>query len=178
GPAAAPVCFEGPTFFSRTTDGGRTWSTPVAIVPNSPDEQTISNQIVVDPRTGRLYDFYIYFPNVPPFTPEIRMVFSNDKGLTWSPQQLVETDQTVEVHDPQNPDEFARTGDIIPEPTIDPNTGQLYVVWQDGRYNNYGEDDIVVSTSVAGGLTGTWTAPQKVDLEADRAGFTPGIKVN
>jgi hypothetical protein len=173
-----PICFEGPTYFSRTVDGGHTWSTPQPIVTSAPDEQTIANQIVVDPRTGRLYDFYIYFPNVPPFTPEIRMVFSDDKGLTWSPQQFVSTDETVGIHDPQNPDEFARTGDIIPEPVIDPNTGQLYVVWQDGRYNANGEDDVVVSTSIASGLTGTWTVPQRVNLESDRAGFTPGAKVN
>ena len=29
-----------------------------------------------------------------------------------------------------------------------------------------------------GGLTGTWTTPQRVNLPEDRAGFTPGIKVN
>jgi hypothetical protein len=174
----APVCFEGPTFFSKTVDGGQTWSTPMPIVSNSPDEQTIANQIVVDPKTGTLYDFYVYFPNVPPFTPELRMVFSHDKGATWSTQQFINTEQTVEVHDPQVPDNVARTGDIIPEPAIDPNTGQLYLVWQDGRMNDFGEDDVLLSTSVGGGLTGTWTAPQKVDLPEDRSGFTPGIKVN
>jgi hypothetical protein len=171
-------CFEGPTFFSKTVDGGHTWSPARQIVSNLPDEQTISNQIVVDPRTGRLYDFYIYFPNVPPFTPEIRTVYSNDGGTTWSPQQFVNTNETVGIHDPQNPDAFARTGDIIPEPAIDPATGQLYVVWQDGRYNENEQDDVLVSTSVQGGLTGTWTVPQRIDLPADRAGFTPGIKVN
>jgi hypothetical protein len=172
------ICFEGPTFFSRTTDGGQTWSTPVPIVTNSPDEQTIANQIVIDPRTGRLYNFYVYFPNVPPFTPQLRMVFSDDQGLTWSPQQFINALETVGIHDPQVPDNFARTGDIIPVPAIDPATGQLYLVWQDGRFNAIGEDDVVFSTSVAGGLTGTWTAPQKVNLPEDRAGFTPGVKVN
>ena len=173
----AAVCFEGPTFFSRTTDGGHTWETPRPIVPTAPDEQTISNQIVVDPNTGRLYDFYVYFPNTPPFTPELRMVFSNDGGTTWSTQQFINTEETVGIHDPQT-GAPARTGDIIPEPTIDPSTGQLYLAWQDGRFNQNGEDDVLVSTSVAGGLTGTWTAPQVVNLPEDRAGFTPGIKVN
>src|SRR5919204_289318 len=76
------------------------------------------------------------------------------------------------------PDQFARSGDIIPEPAIDPRTGQLYLVWQDGRYNANGEDDVVFSTSVQGGLTGTWTVPQRVNLPDDRAAFTPGVKVN
>ena len=177
-PQDEPICFEGPTWFSRTTDGGVTWSKPVPIVPTLPDEQTISNQIVVDPKTDRLYNFYLYFPNREPFTPEIRMVFSNDQGVTWSDQQFVNTNETVGIHDPDNPDQFAQTGDIIPEPAVDRNTGQLYVVWQDGRYNNFGEDDTLISTSVGAGLTGTWTVPQKVNLESDRAGFTPAINVN
>src|SRR5204863_424934 len=83
------------------------------------------------------------------------MVFSNDRGLTWSSQQFVDSLQTVGIHDPDNPGEFARTGDIIPEPAVDPATGQLYLVWQDGRLNENGQDDVLVSTSVAGGLTGT-----------------------
>jgi hypothetical protein len=178
GPDQPEICFEGPTFFSRTTDGGVTWSKPVPIVPTAIDEQTISNQVVVDPRTGRLYNFYVYFPNREPFIPELRMTFSDDKGLTWSSQQLVNLLGAVGVHDPQNPDQFARSGDIIPEPAIDPRTGQLYLVWQDGRYNANGEDDVVFSTSVQGGLTGTWTVPQRVNLPDDRAAFTPGVKVN
>jgi hypothetical protein len=175
--AQQEVCFEGPTFFSRTTDGGDTWETPRPIVPTGADEQTIGNVIVVDPRNDRLYDFYVYFPNTPPFTPEIRMVFSDDGGLNWSTQQFVSTLETVGIHDPQT-GAPARTGDIIPIPALDEATGQLYVVWQDGRLNQNSEDDVVISTSVGDGLTATWTAPQRVNLPEDRAGFTPGIKVN
>jgi hypothetical protein len=175
--AASLDCFEGPTYFSRTTDGGHTWEPARQIVSNLPDEQTISNQIVVDPRSGTLYDFYDFFPQNGGI--EIRMVFSNDKGTTWSaPQIVVASHQPVGIHDPENPDAFARTGDIIPEPAIDPKTGQLYLAFQDGRYNAYGEDDVLFTTSVQGGLTGTWTVPQKVDLPRDRAAFTPGIRVN
>jgi hypothetical protein len=178
GAAASLDCFEGPTYFSKTVDGGRSWSKPVSIVPNSPNEQTIANQIVVDPRSGRLYDFYVYFPNTAAGTPELRMVYSDNKGATWSKQQFINTEETVEIHDPDNPDQVARTGDIIPVPAIDRRTGRLYLVWQDGRFNKNGQDDVLISTSANGGLTGTWSSPQTVDLPADRAGFTPGIKVN
>jgi hypothetical protein len=44
--------------------------------------------------------------------------------------------------------------------------------------NQNGEDDVLISTSVAGGLTGTWSPPQRVNVPEDRAGFTPRIKVN
>jgi len=174
--AQALLCFEGPTYFSRTLDGGVTWSAPVPIVTNAPDEQTIANQIVVDPKSGRLYDFYVYFAASGRVT--VEDIFSDDKGVTWSPRQTVNDLESVGIHDPQT-GAPARTGDIIPEPAIDPNTGQLYVVWQDGRFNANGQDDVVISTSPPGqGLSGTWTPPQRVNLPEDRAGFTPGIKVN
>lgn len=179
GSGADPVvCFTGPAMFSKTMDGGITWSPPTPIVSTPAAEQTISNQIVVDPRIGRLYDFYEYI--LASGALQIRMVFSNDKGATWSPQQIVVPDHNPSlagIVDPQT-GAPARTGDIIPEPAIDRKTGQLYVAFQDARYNTYGEDDVLFTTSVAGGLTGTWTVPQRVNLPEDRAGFTPGIKVN
>ena len=105
------------------------------------------------------------------------MTSSTDRGETWGPAQTVDQIVSLGIHDPQA-DAFARTSDTLPEPAIDARTGQLYVVWQDARYNAYGEDDTAISTSVQGGLTGTWTVPQPVDLPEDRAGFVPAIKVN
>ncbi|GAC1471185.1 MAG: sialidase family protein [Chloroflexota bacterium] len=171
----ALLCFEGPTYFSKTVDGGVTWSPPRPIVENTPDEQTIANQIVVDPKTGRLYDFYVYFAASGRVT--VEDIFSDNGGTTWSPRQTINDLASVGIHDPQT-GAPARTGDVIPEPAVDPNTGQLYVAWQDGRFNANGQDDVVISTSIGGGVTGTWTAPQRVNLAEDRAGFTPGIKVN
>src|SRR5438270_1045522 len=170
----ALLCFEGPATFSKTTDGGVTWSPPRTIVENAPDEQTIANQIVVDHKTGRLYDFYVYIDSQGNAT--VEDIFSDDGGLTWSPRQTVNKLLSVGIHDPQT-GAPARTGDIIPTPAIDPTSGQLYVIWQDGRYNNFGEDDTVISTSLTG-ITGSWTNPVKVDLPEDRAGFTGAIKVN
>ena len=170
------VCFTGPAMFSRTVDGGLTWSPPIPIVSTTAAEQTISNQIVVNPTTGTLYNFYEFL--LASGADQVRMVFSTDRGATWSAPQIVVPDHhPVGIHDPQT-GAGARTGDIIPEPAIDPKTGQLYIAFQDTRFNSNGEDDVLFSTSVAGGLTGTWTVPQRVDLASDRAGFTPGIKVN
>jgi hypothetical protein len=58
GPQPCPNLFTGPGFFSRTRDGGKSWEKPRPIVPTGPNEQTISNQIVVDRHTGVLYDFF------------------------------------------------------------------------------------------------------------------------
>src|SRR5258706_7768851 len=60
------AAFRGPAFFSKTTDGGVTWSTPQIIVDTPSRHQTIANQIVVDPRNGTLYDFFDSI--TPPFS--------------------------------------------------------------------------------------------------------------
>jgi hypothetical protein len=173
-------CFAGPTYFSRTTDGGRSWSTPRPLMSNFINQQTIANQIVVNRQTGTLYDFFCYIDYRTDENGEatVEMMRSTDKGLTWSPPQMVGDLESVGVHDPKNPDNFLRTGDIIPEPAIDPNTGQLYVVWQDARYNGDQNDQVVISTSTGGGLTGTWSPPTLVNPPGDPAAFTPAISVN
>jgi hypothetical protein len=171
-----PVCFSGPAMFSRTTDGGVTWETPREIVPPITDEQTIGNEIVVDPKTDTVYDFYEYILVTGAL--QIRMVFSNDQGLTWSAPQIVVPDHNPKgTTDPQT-QAPARDGAIIPQPAVDPNTGQLYVAFQDSRYNQNGEDDVLFSTSVGKGLTGTWTVPQPVNVPSDIGAFTMAIKVN
>ncbi|HWX09710.1 MAG TPA: sialidase family protein, partial [Gaiellaceae bacterium] len=174
----APVlaCFDGPAMFSRTKDFGRSWSRPIPIVSNAANEQTIANEIVVDPRNGTLYDFYMYIHADNSLT--VEDVASHDGGKHWGPRQVVSDSHTVGVTDPLTGDPL-RTGDIIPQPAIDPRTGQLYVVWQDSRANavDPNEDALFISTSTFGGLTGTWSAPAVVNDARDEAAFTPAVKV-
>jgi len=79
------------------------------------------------------------------------------------------------VSDP-NTGQAIRTGDIIPEPAIDPATGQLYVVWQDSRFNGGHFDEVALSTSTNGGAT--WSAPIRVNTPKGRPAFTPMVRVN
>jgi hypothetical protein len=169
-------CFDGPTYFSATKDGGRSWSKPQVIVPAPANEQTIANQIVIDPRTHTLYDFYMYFTRDNAIT--VENVASHDGGKTWGPRQLVSESQVVGVVDPASGAPI-RTGDIIPEPAIDPRSGRLYVVWQDPRFNQVdpNEDQLLISSSSFGGLAGTWSDPVLVNDPHDRAAFTPAVKV-
>ena len=151
--AAALDCFDGPGTLSRTTNFGRTWSTPITIVPTPANEQTIGNEIVVDPNTGTVYDFYMYIHADNSLT--IEDVASHDRGRTWGPRQLVSDSQTIGVADPVTGAPL-RTGDIIPQPAIDPRSGQLYVVWQDSRANatDPNQDALFISTSRRGRADG------------------------
>jgi hypothetical protein len=90
----------------------------------------------------------------------------------------VSDSQTIGITNPATGDPV-RTGDIIPQPAIDPRTGRLYVVWQDSRANavDPNEDGLFISTSSHGGLTGSWSRPAVVNDPRDEAAFTPAIKV-
>nr|WP_181431816.1 sialidase family protein [Burkholderia vietnamiensis] len=168
--------YRGPTFFSKTTDGGKTWSAAKVIVDVPSRQQTIGNQIVVDPKTGTLYDFFDLIQ--PPFNKaagKVAFIKSSDDGATWSKPQVIAALQTAGVTDP-NTGEPARTGDIIPEPAIDAASGQLYVVWQDGRFNGGNYDEIALSTSKDGGAS--WSAPLQVNTPTGRAAFNPSVRVD
>ena len=169
--------YTGPGYFSKTTDGGKTWSAPQVIFPTSQNNQTIGNQIVVAP-DGTIYDFtdWIVHPNsVVNTNANVAFVKSTDGGTTWSAPQKIAQIKTAGVVDP-NTGATIRTGDIIPEPAVDPVSGALYVVWQDSRFNGGHYDEVAISRSTDGGTT--WSAPARVSSPTGRPAFTPMVRVN
>jgi hypothetical protein len=169
------AAFTGPAMFAKTTDGGQTWTPATVIVDTGQHRQTIGNEVVVDPRTGTLYDFFDLI--TPPFgvTGEnLAFASSTDGGATWSAPHVVAQMRTVGVSDP-NTGQLLRTGDIIPQVTIEPGTGRLYAVWQDSRWSGGSYDEVALSTSADGGAT--WTAPVRVNRPTGRAAFNPSVAV-
>src|SRR5205807_474051 len=61
------------------------------------------------------------------------------------------------------------------EPAIDPSNGQLYLVWEDGRFSGGSHDDIVITTSSDGGTT--WSTPKQVSHPNGQFAFTPNVAV-
>ena len=166
----------GPTMFAKTVDGGLTWSSPAEIVTVPSRQQTIGNQIVVNAQNGTLYDFFNLITSPSGGTANnVAFIKSTDDGATWTKPQIIATLDTVDVVDP-NTGEALRTGDIIPEPAIDPATGQLYVVWQDARFSGGKYDEIALSTSTDGGKT--WRAPIRVNTPSGKLAFNPSVRVN
>ncbi|WP_210411236.1 sialidase family protein [Pseudarthrobacter sp. NIBRBAC000502771] len=171
--------FTGPTFFSKTTDSGVTWSTPKVIVPTTNKQQTIGNQIVVGP-SGTLYNFFDLIlgtgANGVDQLHGLNVAFTTsvDGGASWTAPQVIAKLNTAGVTDP-NTGAAVRTGDIIPEPAVDPATGQLYVVWQDSRFNGGHYDEVAISTSTDGGRT--WSAPTQANSPRGVPAFTPSVRV-
>jgi hypothetical protein len=173
--------FRGDAMFSRTKDGGTSWEAPRSILPTNANQFTIGNQIVVLP-DGTLVDVFGLGrgsgvqPSVNPFTHSL--VRSTDQGLTWSRVIDISTDKALGARDPDTGRPIRAEGGI-PEIAVDPDNGNLYVVWQDSRFS--GVDEIAFSMSTDGGFT--WTAPIKInqtprsDTAANQQAFVPHIRV-
>jgi hypothetical protein len=108
----------GPTWFARTTDGGASWEPARQIYDPGEINQTIGNQIVVQP-DGTLVDVFnlIYnFKNAHKVRGfNVAILLSEDKGATWSKKPIIiDKLRTLGVTSPDD-GHAVRTGDIIPE---------------------------------------------------------------
>ena len=84
---------------------------------------------------------------------------------------------TIGVSDPRD-GAPVRTGDIIPEVAVDPREGtdDVYVVWQDARFNGFDRDQVAFSKSTDGGFT--WSRAKRVSANNETQAFTPSVDVN
>jgi hypothetical protein len=172
--------FRGPAWFSKTTDGGKTWSTARPIFDPGQNSQTIGNVVVVDRNSGKLYDFFdeISTTGSPKFTPRglsVDFITSTDGGTTWSSPSVVSAQQVANDVDP-NTGAQLRTAEELPSVAIDPSSGELYVVWEDARFTGGTVNQAVITTSTDGGAS--WTRPAPVSTVTGRPAFTPTVAVN
>ena len=178
--AGHSFAFRGDPYFSMTTDGGATWSTPRDIAPQNQNLFTIGNQIVVLP-SGTLVDVMHFgkgsgrdAPNAS-FTGVMR---STNGGATWSKPIVVSTNPVANDVDPDTGTPLRTGADVgggIPDIAVNASNGALYVVWEDSRFSGT-HNDIALSTSTYGGRT--WSAPVKVNKTPnDTLAFTPAVDV-
>jgi hypothetical protein len=181
------IDFSGDVWFSRTTNGGTSWEPARKIYKAGQIAQTIGNLIVVLPTTGgfngELVDIFTQtrFRNNSGGTRGtfISAIRSTDHGATWTKKEV--TIAAFPRGIVADPDDNAahRTGDINPEAAVDPNTGAIYVVWQDSSFGP--RSSIALTRSTDGGLT--WSTPIKVNATpttiplGNQQAFTPMVSV-
>jgi hypothetical protein len=201
--AAHGLPFREDMMFARTTDGGVTWNGgnypqavagyPASDVTNfKANESAFGNQILVQ-SDGTLVDLFTDATGSGNQGPQadhnvVGVMRSTDHGATWS---KITTGPGIEGVDVTDPDTGApvRAGEPLISVALDPNArsiadpngGNLYAVWPDGRFSKLAHDDIAFSMSTDGGLT--WSDPIKVNqttglTDGDKQAFTPTVSVN
>ena len=167
-----------PAFFSKTTDGGRTWSKPRIIFHPGKGNQTVGNQIVIDPRSGTLYNFFNWIKGANTENPQffVAVQKSQNGGKTWSRSKIISPFNSVGVKDPVTDKVIRGGGDALPEVAINQRTGELFVVWQSAMFSGGKFDEIAISRSSDRGKT--WSTPTRVNPALGRAAFTPMVQVN
>ena len=120
--------------FSRSTDGGQTFS-PAQSVPTGS-----GSQIVVLP-DGTLIDSDAY-----------EVFRSTDQGQHWGPRITVANFNSQQVIDP-NTHQLLRAGLGLGDIAVDSNTGTVYIVVEDARLAGNQHDTIAFTQSTDDGLT-------------------------
>jgi hypothetical protein len=183
------IAFRGPSYFSRTTDKGVSWSTGRIIFDPGEKDQTIGNQIVIPttgPASGVLIDGISLITNKGgkcPFTHggqhcaggmtfTASVLRSTDGGNTFSDAIGIDVQQVAGV---TIAGQAVRSSDFLPEFAANPLNGNLYAVWQDARFT--GHSKIAFAQSTDGGLT--WSNTIRIDQSPGAVqAFMPQIRVN
>ena len=157
--------------FARTSDGGRTWSTPVPIY--SGNDETARNQLLLT-AGGVLLDVFVEGPSLPsaphppPLPLRIRLIRSTDQGKTWSAPSDAAKFTFTNAVDPGTGSQLRFFGQHISAAS----TGNaVYVSW----FEDHSEfSSVFVARSEDAGLH--WRAPALVMREKAEA-FLPTLAV-
>lgn len=184
------------SWFSRTVNGGKSWSKAARIVPGQPTlPVSAGNVIVVNPRTGAVSVIYVLLRplekprrycnrrgchpysspgGAPPYGADLMIISSSSGGRTWSRPRLI---ARVFGLGQVGPRVSGWTWLALNRPAaaVNPKTGQISVVWQDSRFSLGRFDEVALSVSDRAGRR--WSRPVPVDAGNNPA-VVPSVAVN
>ena len=180
-PSAGQLPPKGPTWLSRTTDGGKTWSKAKIIYDPGLLFQTIGNQIVVTP-SGTVIDVFSEI-NQANGGLRLGLVRSFDKGRTFEKKAHWIAPQAFTITGVITPTygEPVRAPEELFDVAVDPKNGNLYVVWESSLFTTV--DEVAFAMSRDGGLT--WSDPVRINQTPQNKGvaklrsqaFIPQVEV-
>ncbi len=184
---AVALGFKGAAYIARSTDGGDTWEPAKRLYNPGGVNQTIGNQIVVQP-DGTVIDFFTEILNFrnddldEQFDLNLSLKRSPDQGETWLPRgRPIRTNDILGIGAVTPDDQIpVRDGAGLFDVAVNPDDGTLYAVWQDSRFSGF--DEVAFSMSTDGGFT--WSEPVKINQTPTNAdgplrqqAFLPSVEV-
>ncbi|MGH2840154.1 MAG: sialidase family protein [Solirubrobacteraceae bacterium] len=179
---ANSFAYRGQPMFSRTEDGGQTWSRPISMTGNQ-NVYAQGNQIAVLPDGTLVNVFAVLFKGSGIQPPQANQVFmavtrSTDGGRTWSKIIKVAPLRTALLTDPDTPNptslnETVRAGDYLPDIAVDHNSGAVYLTWADGL--GTAANNVVIAKSTDGGRH--WSGPVAIDQTPGPHAFNHAVTV-
>lgn len=171
-----PVGFAGPAAFTRSSDGGQTWTKIRAATPLIGGGRISAPLVLVDQRTGRLH--MVYFRERAD-TALIGLVSSTDQGDTWSAETVVAPFVRL-TNDRSTTIKFGgkfgiTTAQDILQGAVDPESGRIFVAFADARHTQ-GRFLSVSLTSSADGAT--WTEPMEVNPTMAAHAWLPTVAID
>ncbi|MCP4133154.1 MAG: exo-alpha-sialidase [bacterium] len=160
-------------WFTRTTDGGESWE-EARVMLNVVDKSAYNVEVHVLPGGDLAAIVELDGEN----GIEHACIRSTDRGETWSEPVHIANENSVRMNDPVTGNRISFS---FPDSVVDPETGMLYLVWNDGHFSESRYNSIGLSYSKDGGLT--WSEPVKVNKTPEGAtaesshAFSPSIAV-
>lgn len=174
---APPTTFD--AMLAVTHDFGRSWSRRRVLVRHTRTGGAASSQILIDRRTGSLYHLANWEQGgLPSRATPARIIVqrSGDGGRTWSRPATAARVRTRGYRPLGGSGVFVRTAVENSDFAIDPRTGALYAVWQDGRFSGYRRDSVALSRSLDSGRV--WSRPRRVDAAGTATAGVPSVAID
>lgn len=162
-----------PIMFTRSTDGGQTWS-PAQKLSASYNNRTIGGRQGSTIRTDSTGNVYVIWESGVTIdgTKTDAQVFakSTDGGVTFSKPAVISP-----VHDLPSPlPGSSFRNDSFPAAAVDLNSNAVYVAWADYKS---GHGRVLLSKSADGGVSWSTTPVNALDVPS-RSAFFPGVAVS
>ena len=160
--------------FSRTTDGGKTWSSIRELTKPNRGRRFPGPQLLFEGRSKRIYVFSKMQDSGKSW---IARIYSEDRGLSWSePARIAEcTGEPSEMKLGSANIEFESAQDML-HVAEDQKLGRIYLVFNDRSAANYGHLGVFLLSSPDRGRS--WTRSVAIGAPGAGHAFQPAVAVN